>query len=71
MRNSFIRTRSFYINKKGELYLQFYLDRTPELNSLSVGCKNFSERLQSGYQAQGEISRITPSGVTLKNWRII
>lgn len=70
MRKGSTRIRTVYINAKGELYLQFYTAHIAELDILHVGyC--VAERLQSGYQAEGEISRITQSGLVLKNWRLI
>lgn len=66
-----IRVQVMYINSDDEMFLQFYPTHAGDLSRISVGKPNFCEPLQSGYQIEGTVSKITKSGVLLKNWRLI
>lgn len=50
------RVRTMYLNRKGEMFLQFYPQNKPDLERLHCRQTILGEPLQSGYQIDGSIS---------------
>lgn len=69
-RRAVSKIRGMYINARGELFLQFTPEYAHELETIPVGYTVF-EPLQSGYQVEGEVSRVTSSGISLIYWRLV
>ena len=68
--------RIFYINEGGELFVQFRANKKDELDILDRRTNElgeivfYVEELVSGHSISGIITRVTKSGIALKDWSI-
>ena len=67
--------RIFYINDQGELFVQFRPDKHEELETFRNHLENhdriyYYEKLVSGNSICGTVTRVTKSGLTLKDWSV-
>lgn len=67
--------RIFYINGDGDLFVQFRPNKKCELEILRERLNidetvYYMEMLPAGNTIEGYVSRVTNSGVTLKDWSI-
>ena len=65
------RVQVMYVNKHGELLLQFQPRFGNCLSEINIGDKHFVEPLMGGMQAEGEVARVTKSCVVMRNWVIV
>ena len=68
--------RIFYINEEGGLFVQFRPNKQKELRELSMRVNDlgesvyYFEQLATDHTISGFITRVTKSGIALKEWSI-
>lgn len=68
--------RIFYINEDGELFVQFRPNKQDELHTLSSRVNDvgeivyYHEELVSGHFISGYVTRVTKSGLALRDWSV-
>lgn len=68
--------RIFYINEEGELFVQFRPNKQDELQILNARTNElgetvyYFEELVSGHSISGFVTRVTKSGIALRDWTI-